>query len=279
MRKAALLVLIILSFVIAGCGNDRYVMEKRFWQAQKQMESIFQNPDASPPRELARIVNIQEAFSKKYPKTTLAVAAQFNIARLYIVKKEYSKARQQLQKIMQAYSRAPIVITEAIFLIGNSYEIEDKWSLALEQYKKIMQRYPTTRRGLDIPLYLGQHYKVKYQPDKMIAAFKDASAHYMKLSQQYSDTPFGYTTGILAVNCYVAVNDWQNALSTLDAMAQQYRFKMPVDALYMEMAGVYLRGFKDKGKAKEMLGKVLKEYPKGRYYKAAEAFLKELNKK
>ncbi len=278
MKKITLMSVVLASLVLTGCGDDRYAMEKRFWQAQKQMESIFKNPDASPPRELERVVAVQEAFTKRYPKTTLAVTAQFNIARLYIVKKEYPKARLQLQKIMKTYNRAPVVIAEAIFLTGNSYEIEDKWSLALEQYKKIMLRYPVTRRGMDIPLYIAKHYKITYQPDKMIGALKDAVTYYKKSAQQYSDTPFGYTNGILAVNCYMALNDWQNALTTLDAMAQQYRFKVPVDGIYMDMAGIYLKGFKDKVKAKEMVEKVLKEYPDGRYHKVAAAFLKELNK-
>ncbi|HNX82547.1 MAG TPA: tetratricopeptide repeat protein [Candidatus Omnitrophota bacterium] len=279
MKRTLVLVVVMLSFVLAGCGDDRYAMEKRFWQAQKQMEKIFRNPDASPPRELARVVAVQEAFSKRYPKTALAVSAQFNIARLYLVKKDYRKARLQLQRIVREYTKFPAVCAEAVFLTGNSYEIDDKWGLALEQYKKIMQVYPTTRRGMDVPVYIAQHYKIKYQPDKMLGAFQEASLHYKNLAQKYPLTPFGYTNYMLAVNCYIAVNDWQSALSTLDSMAQVYRDKLPLDGIYMNMAGIYFRGFKDKIKTKEMLEKILKEYPKGRFAKMATLLIKELDKK
>jgi len=81
----------------------------------------------------------------------------------------------QLNTIIGKHSESGGICAEATFLIGNSYQIQDKWGLALGQYKKVIQEYPITLRGIDIPIYIAQYYKAKYQPDKMMAAYQEAN--------------------------------------------------------------------------------------------------------
>lgn len=240
MRKAAILVLIIFSF-LAGCDSGQYAIERRYWQVEKQAEKIFKNPHASPPKELENAVNSLNKFIQKYPNNDLSVNAEFNIAHLYIAKNEFAKARAQLKLLMDKYAKSQTILSEALFLTGNSYEIEDKWDLALAEYKKIMQEYATTRRGLDIPIYIAQHYKIKYQPDKMIAAYQEAIAHYGALSAKFPNTPLAYNADTLVAQSYIAL--------------------------------------KDKVKAKEALEKLIKDYPKSKLIKTATAMLKELEEK
>jgi TolA-binding protein len=274
-----LIAILCLCALLAGCGNDQYAIEKQYWQAQKQAEKIFRNPHASPPRELERVINQLNSFSQKYPKSNLAVEADFNIARLYIVKEEYDKARTQLKMLGNKYSIFAGVCSEALFMMGNSYEMQDKWNSALEQYKKIMELYPVTPRGLDIPIYIAQHYKVKYQPDKMIAAFQEAIKHYGALGNKYPNTPLAFRVDTLVAECYIALKDWQNAIATFNTIINNYKSKINVDGVMMDMALLYNRELKDRVKAKETLQRLIKEYPRSRLIKIATALLKELEKK
>ena len=280
MKKTLSLIFFICFLIfLAGCGNDQYAIEKQSYQVQKQAEKIFKNPHASPPQELERAVNLLNSFINKYPKNNLTVESEFTIARLYIVKEEYDKARAQLKMLINKYSGSKDICAEATFSMGNSYEIEDKWGLALQEYRKVMQEYPTTLRGFDIPVYIAQHYKVKYQPDKMITAYQEAIGHYTSLAGKYPNTPLAYNAHTLVAQCYVAMKDWQNAISSLKTIIDNYKGRVNLDGVMMDMAMIYNKELKDKVKAKEILERLIKEYPRGRLINLAKALLKELEKK
>lgn len=273
------IIFISIAALLTGCGNDQYAIEKRYWSIQKQAEKIFKNPAASPPRELERVVNLFNSFAKKFPKNTLSLESEFNIARLYIVKEEYNKARAQLKMLLEKYNKSQGICAEAVFMIGNSYEIEDKWDSALGQYKKIMQEYSMTLRGISIPVYIAQHYKIKYQPDKMIAALQEAIAHYRALADKYPDSPLAYQADKLVAECYLALKDWQNAISTFNTMVEKFKGKVDPGEALLSIAVIYKKELKDSANAKQALEQLIKDYPKSRFFKNAEALLKEVDKK
>lgn len=280
MRKLiTVLVFILLATLVTGCGDDQYAIEKRYWNLQKQAQKIFNNPHASPPNELERVIKILENFIQKYPRNRLSLNNEFTIVRLYLVKEEYNKARKQLETILNKYNKLNNICSEAIFLIGNSYELEDKWNLALAEYRKIMQEYPTTLRGFDIPVYIAQHYKIKYQPDKMVQAFQEAVAHYRALAAKFPDSLLGLRASNLVAECYVALKDWQNAVNSFNDIVNNYKEKVGVGNILLNIALIYQRELKDEIKAKETLEKLIKEYPDTRFAKQAKVLLKEWDKK
>ena len=278
-RITALIILSCFFAFLAGCGSDQYAIEKQYYQAQKQAEKIFKNPHASPPKELEKVVGILNNFAKKYPQNNLAVSADFDIARLYIIKEEYDKARMHLKTLLSKYSKSEAICSEAVFLTGNSYQIEDKWDLALEQFKKIMREYPLTLRGLNIPIYIAQYYKIKYQPDKMLVAYQEAINHYQALADKHPDSPPAYNAYLLAAQCYMEIKDWQNVINTFNTILETYKGKVNLDAVLLDMALLYNRELKDKLKAKETLERLIKDYPRSRLVKTATALLKELGNK
>jgi len=278
-KKITTLIIFIILFVsLVGCGSDQYAVEKRYWQIQREAKKIFKNPHTSPPNELERVVKLLNTFVQKYPKSNLSIEAEFTIARLYIVKEEYDKSRTQLKTILNKYSKSESICSEALFLIGNSYEIENNWDLALEQYRGIMRDYSSTPKGFNIPIYIAQHYKIKYQPDKMIIAFQEAIKHYRELANRYPDSPIGFKAYILVSQCYIELGDWQNAIKSYNTILENYKGKVNLDGILMDMALIYIREIKDKVKAKEILEKLVKEYPKSRLIKQSEALLKEVDK-
>jgi TolA-binding protein len=266
------LVLVCGLFVLSGCVQDQYLIEKQYWQIRKQAESIFKNPAGSPPNELERAVSQLNKFIQKYPKNVLAIQAEFNISSLYIVKEEYDKAREQLNSIIKKYE-FPETRAQAAFLIGNSYQMQNNWEQALEQYKKIIAEYPLTIRGIEIPVYIAQYYKSKFQPDKMLNAFQEAIAHYNSLVDKYPYSPLAFKSYTLISSCYGAMKNWPEAVSTLKTLVEKFQGKVDVDSVLMDIALIYRRELKDNVKAKETLERLIKEYPKSRLVKTAKTLL------
>lgn len=267
---------VMVTLLLVGCGNDQYAIERQAWQAQKQAEKIFKNPQASPPKELERVVNLLNSFVKDHPNTNFAIICEFNIARLYIAKEEYNQARTQLKTILNKYSKSERICSEAIFLTGNAYEIEGNWDAALEEYHKIMRVYPITPQGINIPIYIAQHYKVKYQPDKMVNAFQQAISHYQALAGKYPNSVLAVVADSLVAQCYTELKDWQSAVNTLNSIIERYKDKIKMDEILLNLAFIYNKELKDKVKAREALEKLIKDYPKSKLVTTANALLKEL---
>lgn len=280
MKKTFCLSCILLFVFLSGCANDDYVIEKEFYYLiQRDAAKIFKSPDSAPPNELNRVVTRLRNFADKYPKKIFGLEAEFNIARLYMVKREYEKSREQMRAMLEKYSASDAVSSETIFLIGNSYEIEDKWTYALREYQRLIKDYPTTLRGLSVPIYIAQHYKIKYEPDKMIAAYQEAALHYRYLAEKYPNSPLGLNAYLLISECYLALKDWKNAINTLDTISEKYKGRISVDEVMFNKAMVYIKGPKENAKAAEILNSLIAQYPKSRYVKVSRDLIKRLSAK
>ncbi len=279
-RVIAAVISLSFAFVmLSGCQiDDQYAMERQYWQVQKQAERIFDNPHASPPNELERVVRLLKKFAEEYPQVGLAVNAEFTIARLYIVKEEYDKAREELRSLLGEHTDSQSISSEALFLIGNTYELEDKWSLALPEYKRIMREHSATPRGLGIPIYIAQHYKLKYQPDKMVDALQEAVEHYRRLADKYAASPLGFRGYSLVAQCYVLLKDWQSVINTLNIIVDRYKDRINVDGVLMDLALVYRRQLNDGAKAKEVLERLIRDYPESKLLNMATALIEEIDK-
>jgi len=281
MKKNSLVIVLSLVLVfLCGCGQDYYLIEKQYYRIRKEARKIYNNPFGSPPKELERVVGLFRGFVQQYPNNNLSLEAQFEIARLYAVKEEYVKAREQLKSIIEKYSNAKTILTEAIFLTGNTYQAEDNWNAALAQYKKIIRDYPTTSKGLRMPMYIARYYEFKHQPDKMIAAYQEAARHYQTLRSKSNNPLLNYILSGLLARSYVQLKEWGNALATYQGMLDEHmgKTRLAMDTVLMEMTLIYNRELKQKDKAKETLSLLLKNYPASRYAKVAQRLLKEMSK-
>lgn len=278
-RLSSIITCILACALLVGCANDQYSIERKYWKLQKSAEKIFKNPDASPPRQLEITVSKFQDFAKRYEKNSLAVDAEFTISRLYIIKKEYLKGRQVLLSLIEKYKKNENLCAEAMFLIGNSYEIQDKWASALAEYKKIIQNYPVTVRGLDVPVYIAQHYKVSYQPDKMREAYQEAIAHYKALSARFPNSILAINADTIITRVYIELKDWQGAIDSLDLNIEKYKGKVKLDTLLIEKAMIYSKQLNNNQKAKEALQALIKDYPDSRLVKPAKKFLADLGAK
>jgi TolA-binding protein len=279
--KKTIFVLLVASagLIFCGCADDDYAKEKKYWKIKKQAERILTNPHATPPNELERTVAALDKFSQEHPKSNLGLDAEYSIAHLYILKEEYELGRQQLKKLAQKYEKSPELAAQAIFLIGNSYEMQDKWPSALEQYKKIMRDYPETMKGLQMPVYIAQHYKVKYEPDKMLTAYQEAIDYYKAIAAKHPVTPLSFNMDMLIAQCYGEMKDWSGAINTLNSILVTYNGKVRFEEVLLSLASIHSEKLNNPAKAIEVLEVLIKEYPKSRYVKPAKDIIKRLSAK
>jgi TolA-binding protein len=142
-----------------------------------------------------------------------------------------------------------------------------------------MDSYPITTRGFEIPMYITLHYKVKYQPDKMRDAARDAINHYSGLAARFVDKPtLAFRAESMVVECYALLKDWNNAAGTLSRMIDKYKKQAPMDSAMMNLAMIYSRQMNDNAMAKATLEALIRDYPKSRLIGSAKQALQKLSK-
>lgn len=265
---------------LCGCVEDQYAVERRYWQVKRQAEPILKNPAATPQNELRRVVGLLDGFINAYPKNVLALQADFLIASLYLSRQEYDQARSHLKKIMEKYKPVFEVCAEAQFLIASSYQQQEKWDAALAEYRKVSSEYPTTSKGLEMPLFLVLQYRKMNQPDKMLAAADEAVGTYRGLIAQYPMTAVAFKAYTYISSVHSSLKRWQQAVQNMNEMYETFkgRDKLDLSGLLSNMAVIYRKELKDDARARQALELAVREYPNGKFTKAAEQMLGAMDK-
>lgn len=260
---------------LCGCENKGFRAEREMWKAHKMAQAIYKNPKGTPPFQLARAQDEYRKVMKKYPESLFAVQSQFSIGHLYLVMGEFQKARDEYRKLAFDCGKKGNLCAEAYFAIGNSYELEGKWDNAQANYKKIMAEFPFSTKSLDLPIYIIRHYRRAADDKNVKTAVDEAVSYYLGLKAKAGTEKGKYILESLVTRSYIEGRQYEDAIASLDKISRDYP-KMNPDQACLTKAIIYANKLKDKGKAKEELHKILREYPQSKLAKAAEALLKKL---
>jgi TolA-binding protein len=274
MRKV-LLVAVVLSFVLSGCGSDQYMIERDYWKVNKQAQAVFKNPVATPPKKIEHVVAVLNKFIAGHPKNVLAVRADFTIAKVYLAKGMYERARSHLKTMAKKYAVSAAIVSETIFLTGSSYQLQNNPDAAIAQYRAIISKYPLSPRGLQMPIYIAQVYASRHEPVNMQQAYKDAIVHYESLAQKDMKSALALRAYMLVAECYGGMKDWPQSIAALEKIIANFKDRASMDGVLMNIAIVYYRELQDKEKGKAVLSRLVKDYPASRYAKAAQELLRK----
>lgn len=248
MRNITLILILILAAIYAGLSivnsGDEYSGERAYYFAMKGNEEIVKNPDLTPPAVLARVESSYKSIIKEHPKSRVVKPASIGLVEFYVARKRYSEALSNIEVIKKNYPDDVMMMSTAIFLKGAIREKQGKWDLAMKEFKILEDKYPTTQIGMQIPMYIGQHYSSKGDDAKAAKAYADAAALYSALEKQYSGKMIGYMAATYLLQAYILANSYDEAGRTLEWIFDKY----PSTGTYVQLLPVVEIIYLDKTK-------------------------------
>ena len=236
-RSSNLIVLpvLVLLFSASGC-SPQYQSERHLYRATKLAKNILINPEAIPPQQFNRALDAYKVIFEKYPDTWSAKRAKVAIGSLYLSKKEYAKAREAFNEVIEIYTDDKRISLEAWFAIAKSYESEDRWPVAISKYNEIIKEYPKTGIGFGLPMYIARHYEEEGDIAKRNRSYVRAISHYAKIVEENPKSEIGYRAQNFIALCYVRIEDWARAVENLKKLAMDYPVAKNI-SLTMRMIG------------------------------------------
>jgi len=222
--------------------------------------NILINPEAIPPKEFNQAANAYKLVFEKYPDTLSAKRAMISLGTLYLAKGENLKAREMFKKAIKNDPGNLINYLNAQLAIGKSYENEGEWATALTGYRKLIKDYPNTEVGLNLPMYIAEHFRKAGDIVKRNEAYDTAIRHYKRLAEKNPDTVLGYRAENLIVNCYLNKGEWRNAASSLEKMVMDYPMAKGVPLSMKMLADLSVRKLNNPGRAIKFFERFLEQY-------------------
>lgn len=280
MKKTIIILTIILLF--AGLllsifpGNGDYTAERLLYRAVKTAGKISANPDVVPPSTAAFVEKTLQKVMKDYPKSVAAKVAYAKLAEFYTLIKKYDKAMDVLDKIVSESKDSPVIVTQALFFKGNILEKEDRWNEALSVYKMLRDKYTNTPLGLQMPIYIANHYTRDGLESEAAVAYKEAVAFYAKIAKDNEGNVVGYWSSTFLLQSYLNLKDYEEAGRMVENIISRY----PSANTYMQnlplVEFIFIKNLKDNAKALEIYKKAAMTTKDPRLLKALKKKIGEL---
>ena len=263
MKKLIIIFLFILIglFVILTWINwkDEYSAERKLWHINRRYNISLQNTESLTDKSAEEIAESYRKFIQYFPKSTLTPKAQIILGSVYLVKKNYSQARQEFQKVFNDYPKNSEVKAEASSGIAKSYELEGNWSKAESWFKDTTRQYSETQAAFSVPLYIAQHYEQSKDQFKTSAAYQDALEFYQNLARRSPNSFLEFHALQMKVVCHMALNHWAQAVDELEEILNKY----PLAAKQITLAinNIALTQLKDFDRPIKIYEKFIQEHP------------------
>lgn len=218
MKKAYVVFLVILVGVfVVFTGLDyrgNYAAERRLWRINNKFAVAARDPKIIPEVTFGKIINEYNQFIKDYPDSTLVPVAHILIGRVYMIKKDYEKARNKYEEVVKLYHDKPTIAVEVVADIGRTYAMEENSTGVINTYKRVIQNYPGTQIGMQTPILLTKLYAVKGDAVRAEEAFNAGVAQYKKLMEENPDSRIEFDALRSLGTLYLTVNQKRKAVET-----------------------------------------------------------------
>ena len=226
MKKALGIFALVLAgvyIIFSSLGQkSEYSAERSLWQTNQKFHYVTESPNTTPERTFQEIIQQYENFIKEFPQSKLVPTAEVFLGRVYLVRGEHVKAREQWERVVQSYAQNPDICVQAVSDIGRSYAKEQDWDNVFKTYQRILHDYPLTEPGLETPLLIAQLYVNQKNIGKAQNAFQEAIDYYKSLSQKYPQSAVEYAALQLLANCYMAQDKFEEGVKTLGEILLKY---------------------------------------------------------
>lgn len=271
--------LILTLFLLPGCKRN-YRAEKLLWRANQNYHKILQEQRGSlSEATINKIIGYYQQVVAKYPATLSAGYAYMVMGKLYWRSGKLKQAIKQYRMVTNNFSRNISLFTEASFLLARLYELTDQWDKAERQLYSLSQLYPFSAKGLKAPLYIYYHYLKEGKIEKAQQAYKNAEAHYNKLTKRGTNEMRSLAYFYLFQIKYQH-NKIDSALEILEKIMElneKNKNQFYVQAMYFK-AEVLLATKRNIDKARKIYQEINRKFPQSRWASFASARLIVLNR-
>ena len=225
MKKTIIVLLIILIAVFAVLtllDKGEYAMEKKLWWAQKQFEQIARDPKAVPDQNYEDLVTQYRKIIRKFPDSDLTRKIYIKIGKIYLLKKDYTKARAAFQEAVSLYPEDRVLNAEALMHIGNSLELEEKYDEAQKVYRQIIAQDAATDIGMSMPMYLITFNSKIGKRQEAEKASAEALVFYDAVAKKNPETKLGFAAQRMLAAVLFSRGETQKGLNVLGQMLSKY---------------------------------------------------------
>ncbi len=225
MKKISLILLLILIFIfltLSLVDKSDYMIHKRLWYIQKQFDQVARDPNVVPDEKFKHLVQQYHRIIKQYPHSQKAARVHLQIARVYLLQKQNTSARNTLFEVIKKYPQDSELSAEAFFIIGQIYEEEGNWPEALKYYEKIQNEYALSTIGLSIPLFLAQSYLKRNEPVKAGASFEKALNFYRRIAAEHPNSDLGFNSLRFMATTNFSLEQWREGIQDLGRVLDEY---------------------------------------------------------
>jgi tetratricopeptide (TPR) repeat protein len=125
-----------------------------------------------------RVVEMNEALIKYFPNHPDVAKSMHHIGVAYLKMKNYTQARLEFKKILEAKVVPSEIAAASWYDIGETYFLEDNESQALNYYKKMIMLFPKDSLVPMAKLQMAQCYEELNDMQNAVALEKDLRAQY-----------------------------------------------------------------------------------------------------
>ena len=263
------------ALLLAGCSTS-YNGERWFWKAQHLQASIGKDLSHATPEQLTKLIDAFDLVTKKAPGTVWAARAEGMVGSLYIVQKQYEKARNAFTTVIREYNQYQDVVLAARLSIAKTYESDHQWDEAVKVYQEISDYHPWSIIGLQAPLYVASRYEEQHKPELARATYDKALRLYTtRIPNAPSAEMAAQAKGYLA-QALEHLGRWDQAAKTLEEVLQvPHGSNRPL--VLLALGSIYQTKMQRPEKAVEMYRQLVREFPKHPYVKLATIQLQHLH--
>ena len=231
--------------------------------------------------------------SDKVVKPTVFDAEKFfAMANDRIENKEYKEARELLTEVKNrdlTKKYAPL----AQLRIADCYIKEEEPELAVAEYRKFIEFYPDHRYAPYAQYQIGLVYFNQIEGyERGYGEAEKALVEFEKLKKIYPRNPYREIVELKIEQCkkiivdyelmvgefYMKRDNYPAAIARFSGVLKSYPDTEEKERIYFELATAYKKAG-DREKSKDLLNKLLKEYPSGSYAADGKKELSSLNEK
>ena len=200
-----------------------------------------------------RAAELYQYVIDTWPKSTDAMWAQMNLAKLYIDLRNDPNVHSALDKLIADFNDQPD-LPQAVFQIAEQHFYGQSYREAIELWELVLSEYPESYLTSEIPYLLATCYN-------RIDNYEKAIQYYKKVVERYPDSRYGWRAPYRLGIMYRRLKDYDQSVYWFEQQRNLYSNESTSQQALFWQGNIFLFDMKDYQKAVEKFQEYIELYP------------------